>query len=77
MKLSVFFLKFFFFLSRSLIDFSHPCNEKQRKNTLWPYFAQFAIRGYAPALDHAKVIDKFATKHSRRMLLVDPVSERQ
>ena len=26
-----------FFLSRSLIDFSHPSNEKQRKNTLWPY----------------------------------------
>ena len=26
---------FFFFLS--LIDFSHPCNEKQRKNTLSPY----------------------------------------
>ena len=26
-----------FFLSRSLIDFFNPCNEKQRKNTLWPY----------------------------------------
>ena len=25
------FLKFCVFLSRSLIDFSHPCNEKQRK----------------------------------------------
>ena len=25
-------------------------------------------------LDHGKVIDKFATRHSRRMLLVDPVS---
>ena len=32
-----FFLSFvFFFLSCSLIDFSHPCNEKQRKNTPWP-----------------------------------------
>ena len=31
-----FFLKFCVFLSRSLIDFSHPCNKKQRKNTLWP-----------------------------------------
>ena len=27
---SVFFLKFLFCLSRSLIDFSHQCNEKQR-----------------------------------------------
>ena len=33
-----FFLMFCVFLSRSLIDFSHPCNEKQRKNTLWPYW---------------------------------------
>ena len=37
MKLRVFFFfEVCVFLSRSLIDFSHPCNEKQRKNTLWP-----------------------------------------